>query len=383
MNSIVSIVLPVYNSEKYVTDAIQSIFAQTYQHIELIVIDDGSTDESAEKIKGCFISNPTQIQTFYYYQENQGPSAARNFGVQKSKGDYIAFLDADDLYTNEKIQKQVSFLLKNLEVHVTYNDIQVVDADLNYLNILRSEGDYPDRATFLTNLLFRQVIPAPAGIMIKRECLQTVKYNQNLVYAEDYDFLIRLAKLYTFGYDPGAYYICRRHAENLTNSHHNQVASEKSIVEALGSKKIEKIVFDSAYSYEEQVLMYAKIMYKVDNFIKAKQLLLSISDSSKNPNVFFYLGNLLFKENQYDVAIQYYIKALEFNQNLAEVYNNMSCCYLSQGLFDSAKLCINNALKLRSNYQDAVYNTEMIRKGKKEFKFTDRELRKQLLAYQK
>ena len=101
-----SVIVPVYNGENYLENTLQSIFNQDYQPIEVIVVDDGSTDNSA-KIAGSF----KNIR--YIYQTNQGPSAARNAGINISQGEFISFLDADDLWVPDKLSLQINYLLSH------------------------------------------------------------------------------------------------------------------------------------------------------------------------------------------------------------------------------------------------------------------------------
>ena len=101
MNPLISVIIPVYNCEKYVAEAIESILAQTYPALEVIVVDDGSTDGTGEIVK----SFP---QVKYLFQDNAGTAAARNRGIRAAKGEYIAFLDADDLWLPEKLAQQIS-----------------------------------------------------------------------------------------------------------------------------------------------------------------------------------------------------------------------------------------------------------------------------------
>jgi glycosyltransferase involved in cell wall biosynthesis len=103
---LVSVVVPVYNSERYLGETLQSIYNQDYQPIEVIVIDDGSTD-SSDKIAKSF----KNVQ--YIYQTNQGPSAARNTGINISQGEFIAFLDSDDMWMPDKLRLQISYLLSH------------------------------------------------------------------------------------------------------------------------------------------------------------------------------------------------------------------------------------------------------------------------------
>jgi len=97
---LISVILPVYNGEKYLIEALQSVFIQGYSPLEIIAVDDGSTDRSAS----ILAQHSHQVQ--YYYQENQGPAAARNLGLRKAKGDFITFIDADDLWPAEKLNVQ-------------------------------------------------------------------------------------------------------------------------------------------------------------------------------------------------------------------------------------------------------------------------------------
>lgn len=97
---LVSVIIPVYNSEKYIAEAIESVLSQTYPSFELIIVDDGSTDRSSE----ICLSYP---RVRYEYQENRGVAAARNRGIELAQGDFLAFLDADDFWLPEKLSLQV------------------------------------------------------------------------------------------------------------------------------------------------------------------------------------------------------------------------------------------------------------------------------------
>ena len=105
----ISVIIPTYNREKLIMPAIDSVLKQTYQDIELIVVDDGSTDRTVELLKT--IKDPR----FYFVQteRNSGAPAARNIGIKQSKGEYIAFHDSDDIWMPHKLEKQLKFLKEN------------------------------------------------------------------------------------------------------------------------------------------------------------------------------------------------------------------------------------------------------------------------------
>jgi glycosyltransferase involved in cell wall biosynthesis len=106
-HNIVSVIMPAFNSEVYISEAIQSVIRQTYPHWELIVVDDGSTDKTREIVDGYMREDP---RIRYIHQKNSGPAAARNRGIQASRGRYIAFLDSDDIWYLDKLEKQTDFL---------------------------------------------------------------------------------------------------------------------------------------------------------------------------------------------------------------------------------------------------------------------------------
>ena len=103
MENLVSVVLPVYNGERYLKEAIDSVLAQRHRPLEILVVDDGSTDDSGE-----IAQRYSEVQ--YHRQDNQGPSAARNRGIQMARGEFVAFIDADDLWPEDKLHWQLQVL---------------------------------------------------------------------------------------------------------------------------------------------------------------------------------------------------------------------------------------------------------------------------------
>ena len=105
--STVSIVIPTFNRRNYITIALDSVLAQTYTNYEIIIIDDGSSDNTKE------VLTPYWDKIRYFYQDNRGIPATRNRGIREAKGDYIAFLDSDDYWLPEKLERQIDYFEKN------------------------------------------------------------------------------------------------------------------------------------------------------------------------------------------------------------------------------------------------------------------------------
>ena len=131
MNSVVSVVMPLYNSEIFISETINSVLNQTFTNWELILIDDASTDKTIEIAKS-FISNNPKIRLLKN-KENLGAALSRNRGIEIAEGDYIAFLDADDLWKPEKLQRQLNFMIaKNCDVcFSSYEQINEIGTSLN------------------------------------------------------------------------------------------------------------------------------------------------------------------------------------------------------------------------------------------------------------
>lgn len=114
----ISVIIPVYNGEKYIAEAISSVLNQSYKPFEVIIIDDGSDDKTADIVAGFLGS------LRYIYQENAGIAAARNLGVAKSEGEYIAFLDADDYWVADKLSLQTAALAKDNSLEAAFGMVQ-------------------------------------------------------------------------------------------------------------------------------------------------------------------------------------------------------------------------------------------------------------------
>lgn len=130
MNELVSIITPTYNAEKFITETLKSVQNQTYQNWEMILVDDASTDETV-KIISAFAEKDSRIKLFKL-EKNSGNGFARNIALEKAIGKYIAYLDADDLWFPNKLEKQIQFL-KDDNLHFTFSFYDCIDEEGNSL----------------------------------------------------------------------------------------------------------------------------------------------------------------------------------------------------------------------------------------------------------
>ncbi len=204
----VSVVIPTYNFAQYITEAIISILNQTYKNIEIVVVDDGSTDDTKDVLK------PLSDRIKYIYQENSGPSRARNTGILNSSGGYIAFLDADDFWEPTKLEKQLNLFEDDHKTSLVFCFIKHVDVNRNILFI--DEYDDGWNGYVVDRLLHRPI--GTSSVLINRKYLQQVGlFDEDLLFSEDRDMFLRLAKNFKFNLVPEALVIKRAHSQSLTH----------------------------------------------------------------------------------------------------------------------------------------------------------------------
>ncbi len=185
---LVSIIIPCYNAEKYIEETILSVIRQTYTKVEIVVIDDGSTDNSATIIKGL----SRQYNLKYFFQDNTGVSTARNAGIMASSGEYIVPLDADDILLPESIEKKVKLAVQG-NYDLVYSWVEVTDDNLNSIKVCKGRG--PQNLLDELFVFSPPAIISPSSTLIKRAVFNEIGYfDTNLSVSADVDMWIRIAK---------------------------------------------------------------------------------------------------------------------------------------------------------------------------------------------
>jgi len=184
---LVSVIIPTWNRASFVSEAIQSVLKQTCHDFELIVIDDGSTDNTREMVA----KYGSRVR--YFYQENQGVSAARNAGIRLAQGEYLAFLDSDDLWHKRKLAVQLEVLQTDPSVKICYTN-EIWRRNGKHLNQKKKHQKY-------SGWIFEPMLPlcliSASSILLAREVLDQVGvFDENLPVCEDYDLWLRLALRY-------------------------------------------------------------------------------------------------------------------------------------------------------------------------------------------
>lgn len=184
-NELISIVMPAYNSEKYIADAIDSIIRQTYENWELIIIDDGSIDQTTDIVSKYICSN--EKIKLYSNDNNIGVSRSRNKGIEIAKGNWIAFLDSDDLWKFDKLEKQIELIVKK--------DAEFVFTGASYINEngKKFNGEFSVPETVNFSKLKRQNVISCSSVIIKKIHIKKFKMANDNIH-EDYAVWLKILR---------------------------------------------------------------------------------------------------------------------------------------------------------------------------------------------
>jgi Glycosyltransferases involved in cell wall biogenesis len=189
MQPLISIIIPTYNRERLIIKSLNSALSQTYSNIEVIIIDDGSTDNTEQMVKD-YINENNITSVRYYKFENGGVSNARNIGIRLSRGEYIAFLDSDDLWDRTKITKQVNALIKS-DYEICYCGTKVIGKKIYKIPNKFKSGD------ILIDLLRVKVDAQTITWVISKSFLieNEILFDEKCSFAEDLEFFLKCCTL--------------------------------------------------------------------------------------------------------------------------------------------------------------------------------------------
>lgn len=233
----VSVLIPAYNSAAYLKAALDSVFAQTYTDFEVLVVDDGSTDHTRDVVA------PYLDRIQYEYQENAGIGNTRNVAMRLARGEYLAFLDSDDVWEPDNLATKISVLDRFSELGAVFSDFYVIDATGAVLtsegttaqfkvfhhSAMRIEGAFQGSGAIQSNgrtvpvwigeifdTLFLGNFILPTSCVMRREAAHEVGPFRDMRSQEDYEYFLRFARSHQIGFVPEPLVRYRRHADQLT-----------------------------------------------------------------------------------------------------------------------------------------------------------------------
>lgn len=288
----ISVVVPAYNAERTILETIQSVQKQTFSDFEIIVIDDGSTDKTVELLKTV---QDSRLKVFSY--SNGGLPVARNRGISQSIGAFITFLDADDLWTSDKLELQLAALQKNPKAGLAYSWTLIMDE--------KGENFYPGKSlSFEGNvypkLLLSNFIASGSNAMLRREAIESVgEFDAELRSCEDWDYWLRVAPNWHFVVVPKAQIFYRQSS--------GAMSSKVDVME-----KYHLIVLERAFAAAPSALQFLKKQSLAIEYQFLAQLCLTQNYSSKDTTQAFHklrqalclYPNLLLKKHTFSLIIK-------------------------------------------------------------------------------
>jgi glycosyltransferase involved in cell wall biosynthesis len=273
----VSVIIPTYNRAKFLPGAIQSVLNQTFSNVEIIVVDDGSTDDTRQELE------PFRKKIHYLATKNKGASHARNIGMKAASGKYIAFLDSDDLYLPYKLELEVSFMESHPEAGLVFTEFSATDgsAILEEYHLRAFHGIYDRKGWSYEDVyplkgelicasagkptpyyigdIFKYVLMGPlvvsTTVLFPREILKEVGYqNENYRYCEEYEFVVRICKRHKVAFLNIPTYLYCYHPNQISKVKQART-KQKMLTDIETEKVITQAILDWGYNDPDYYLL--------------------------------------------------------------------------------------------------------------------------------
>ena len=313
----ISIIIPIYNVEKYLEKCLNTIINQTYKNLEIILIDDGSTDNSST-ICDEYCKKDKRIKVIH--KNNEGVSSARNKGIELSKGKYIVFIDPDDYVTDDHIEGLYDCIISN-NVDLVISNLIDIDEDGIILNNERKKSFLMNKDQCLKELLSEDnFYHVCCGNMYRRDLLEKIRFNCEYSIAEDLDFLYRYIKHIRSAYflSENTYYYLKRE-DSITNSAYGEKWNDEL--------KICNFIINETCKLDNDLHKYAKKKYIIFNINQAYRFALNKNQikNLKN-NIKLYkneIFNSKFFDNKEKLKISLFLKSYYLFKIVCNIKNKI------------------------------------------------------------
>ncbi|MBE9228370.1 glycosyltransferase [Phormidium sp. LEGE 05292] len=277
---LISVVIPVYNGEQTIQETVESILNQTFSDLELIVINDGSKDATLDIVSRI---QDERLKVFSY--PNSGVAESRNRGISQARGEFISFIDADDLWTPDKLETQLKALQENPQAAVAYSWTKCIDESGE---MSRRGSHISDAGDVYAKLLLIDFIENGSNPLIRRQALNEVgNFDQSVVPSEDRDMWLRLAARYHFVCVPTAQILYRQSSNS---------ASANVVKQEIASVK----VIEKAFNQVPESLQHLK-RHSIGNIYKG--LTFKALEGKPQPKLGLMAAKLLWNSVKYDPAL--------------------------------------------------------------------------------
>lgn len=202
----VSVIIPTYNSERYIDAAIKSVLSQTHAPAEIIVVDDGSTDGTAVALQ------PYRELIRYVHQKNSGEPAARNRGLREAGSEYIAFLDADDVWHPNKLELQMAYFEAHPDCAFVYTDMSTFDESGTIDASMKERFQMKLQEGWIFEALFMRTLFGSGSVVLRKECFEKVgHFDESFLIGSDYEMWLRISRVFQAGFVDKPLLLYRQH----------------------------------------------------------------------------------------------------------------------------------------------------------------------------
>ncbi|KEO72603.1 glycosyltransferase family 2 protein [Anditalea andensis] len=288
-NPLVSVVIPSYNHAIYLSKAIKSVKNQSYTNVEVIVMDDGSTDHTKQVVADF-------ENVVYLYQQNAGLSAARNNAIPHCKGEFVLFLDADDWLYPEALNHHLRYLLKDPELYFVSGSHMKIFVDRN---ILIQKADYDITEDHFLYILQHHYISHPASVLFRRKALDTYIFDINYKSCQDFAIYLAISKNHKVLHHSHLVSAYRLHSSNMSS---NYVLMLNELLDILDKYKLDLHSENELKAYTEGRKMFIKFYTKSLYWDKLRRFKIKGTNEEvgilrkHNPSLYIrYLVNYILK----------------------------------------------------------------------------------------
>lgn len=380
----ISAVIPLYNAEKYIKETLDSLMAQTYPLDEILVVDDCGPDNSAKIVEQYSELHP--VVRLIRQPSNQGGSAARNRGLEETRNEWVLMMDADDTIHPNLLELQIEKLKEYkcvqpspVAVHPAYLQM---DAEGNIIEKSEYRGQQlPFEETF-GSLLVRNYIITPSGLLLNGNvALKIGGYKTNFFVSEDAEFILRLSREGTFIYVDKPYVYFRRHPMSITSDLKKASQAGKAILDVYSIEEVRDAIFRRNIPKEKNILDFITLLYQFNEFDKGFEFLSQIQSSEYEVSKLFLSSLYYLEKNLRDEAKINLVNLLQVNETHGAALNNIGVLHAMNGDHENARDSFQKALIYYPGYMDATNNLDQLGNSQPNYRFTKRELRKNLLRY--
>jgi glycosyltransferase involved in cell wall biosynthesis len=348
----VTIVLPVYNHERYLEEAICSLYAQDYEDYQIVAVNDGSTDGSLE------ILRRHQSRVLVIDSEHQGPAAARNLGIQATDSEFVAFMDADDRCAPERLHLEVE-KLERQKLDLVASALDFIDG---HGQVLPGMWTCPAEAAhdYWGALLDRNWIGTPS-VMMRRNALNAAGlFNETFTHGEDYDLWLRAGRTHSIGYIDSALVHCRRHAANTSMSIGSHQHFERMALRNVDRQEALEAFNRLHMQPQRRAEAWIWFLLRRGDASFSEEASRAMAEHPYSRLLRFALGVFQYDCGEYEEALATFDSLKESD---ASALHNLGLVHAQRGDVCAAESHLEAALKLQPGYHDAQYNLAALRSG--------------------